>query len=101
MQPIGTLVSFVERCEARIGIALDLATAAKAKGVSVADAIETASEHLVTVRVPVDGAGIPWAQTITTLQKVGYEGPFIVDASGPSALVRARKTREHLEPMNP
>src|SRR5262249_58991473 len=54
MQPVGTLVSFVERAEARVGIALDFAMAGK--GEALTDAIETASEHLVSIRVPADSA---------------------------------------------
>lgn len=92
MQPVSTLVSFVERCDARIGIALDFATAGK--GVGLADAIETASEHLVAARVPAE-SGIPWAAVMTTVQKVGYDGPFIID--GP--LDAARRARERLEPL--
>lgn len=90
MQPVGTLVSFVERAEARVGIALDFAMAGK--GEALTDAIETASEHLVSIRVPADSA-IKWPDVMTTLQKVGYEGPFIVD--GP--LSSAAKARERLD----
>jgi len=94
MRPTETLVSFVERCEARVGIALDFATTGE--GHALVDAIETASEHLCCVRVPVDNA-INWRAVLTTLQKVGYEGPFIIDASGPSPLQSARNMRERLE----
>jgi hypothetical protein len=34
---------------------------------------------------------------MTTVQKVGYEGPFIIEAGGPSALKTAQKARERLE----
>ena len=99
MSPIGALVSFVERCDVRVGIALDFATAAR--GGSLVDAIENASEHLVAARVPVESS-IDWSSVITTVQKVGYEGPFVVDvppARGPASasLKKARETRERLE----
>ena len=94
MRPTETVVSFVERCEARVGIALDFATAGQ--GTALVDAIETASEHLLSARVPVDSA-IKWTAVMTTLQKVGYEGPFIIDAAGPSALQSARDARERIE----
>ena len=96
MKPTETLVSFVERCEARVGIALDFATAGK--GHTLVDAIETASEHLLSARVPA-ASGITWPAVMTTLQKVGYEGPFIIDAQGsssPSALQTAEDARERL-----
>lgn len=100
--PIGSVVHFVERADVRLGIALDCASAAKGGG--LIDAIEAASEHLVYARVPAESA-IDWSNAMTTLQKVGYEGPFIVDAApGASmartekdALARARKAREEME----
>ena len=99
MKPISTLVSFVERCEARIGIALDFAGAGK--GEALVDAIEMASEHLVAVRVPAE-SGINWPTVMTTVQKVGYEGAFIVDvpeARGPVAAIlkNTRSTRDAIE----
>jgi len=99
MKPVGTLVSFVERCEARIGIALDFASAGK--GEALVDAIEMASEHLVAARVPAESS-INWPTVMTTVQKVGYEGPLIVDApeprgAGAAFLKRARATRDVIE----
>jgi sugar phosphate isomerase/epimerase len=98
MAPVGSLVTFVERCEARVGVALDFAAAAKGGG--LVDAIEMTSEHLVAARAQADGA-LDWAAVMTTVQKVGYEGPVIVDAgSGRAAkdsLVRARHAREKME----
>jgi sugar phosphate isomerase/epimerase len=98
MSPVGSLVTFVERCEARVGVALDFAAAAKGGG--LVDAIEMTSEHLVAARAQADGA-FDWAAVMTTVQKVGYEGPVIVDA-GPGratkdSLVRARQAREKME----
>jgi sugar phosphate isomerase/epimerase len=98
MAAIGSLLTFVERCEADIGIALDFATAAK--GGDLVDAIETASEHLVAARVPADSA-IDWASVMTTVRKVGYDGPLTIDVTGrggaKDALVRARRTRQRIE----
>lgn len=99
MTPLGSLMHFVEQADERVGIALDFAMAAK--GGALADAIETASEHLMAVRVSLD-ASVDWSLVMTTIQKVGYEGPFIFDAAipGPSSrelLARARTVREQME----
>jgi sugar phosphate isomerase/epimerase len=107
MTPIGSLVSFVERCEGRVGIALDFAGAARGGG--LVDAIEMTSEHLAAARVPAESA-IDWSSAMTTIQKVGYEGPFIVDVAGngvglraaggsglKAALASARSAREKME----
>ncbi|HEY7290875.1 MAG TPA: TIM barrel protein [Vicinamibacterales bacterium] len=94
MKPVQTLVSFVERCDVRVGIALDFETAAQST--ALVDAIETASEHLLVARVPADRGWIT-PEVMTTLQKVGYDGPFIIEARGPSALTRAKEAREQIE----
>lgn len=99
MTPIGSLVHFVETAEARVGIALDFGSAGK--GGALIDAIEMAAEHLAAVRVPLEG-GIDWSLAMTTVQKVGYEGPIVIDtaAPGPNSkemLARARKVREQME----
>ena len=99
MKPVATLVSFVERCEARIGIALDFAGAGR--GEALVDAIEMASEHLVAARIPAESA-INWPTVMTTVQKVGYDGPLIVDVAdmrGPVAAIlkTARNTRDAIE----
>jgi sugar phosphate isomerase/epimerase len=99
MTPVGSLVHFVENADVRIGIALDFSSAGR--GGSLVDAIEQAAEHLAAVRVPLEG-GIDWAAAMTTIQKVGYEGPFVFDAAapGPSTvemLARAHATRERME----
>ena len=96
MKPITTLVSFVERCEARVGLALDFAGAGK--GEALVDAIEMAAEHLVAARVPIESA-INWPAVITTVQNVGYEGPLILDVPEPrgpvaAILKNARATRD-------
>jgi sugar phosphate isomerase/epimerase len=96
MAAIGSLAHFVERSECAVGVALDVAGAARGGG--LVDAIELVSEHLAAVRVPVDAA-IDWSAPMTTLQKVGYEGALIFDApgGGKPALARAVKTREKME----
>jgi sugar phosphate isomerase/epimerase len=107
MSPHGSLLHFVERGDdARVGIALDCASAAKLGDLS--DAIEQVSEHLAAVRLPIDSA-IDWSLPMTTLQKVGYEGPLTFDAAPQparpavvggapkQALARARKAREKME----
>jgi len=98
LTPIGSLVHFVEGFDARIGIAFDCASV-KRPG-ELADAIEMASEHLVTMRVPVESR-IDWASALTTVQKVGYEGPLIVDppprTSTKEMLKLARAARERFE----
>jgi sugar phosphate isomerase/epimerase len=102
MSTIGSLLTFVERCEARVGIALDFATVAKGGG--LVDAIETASEHLVAARAPAEST-IDWAAVMTTVQKVGYEGPVIIDVAvggkakgtATESLARARGAREKME----
>jgi sugar phosphate isomerase/epimerase len=98
MTPIGSLVHFVEDAGENVGICLDFAGAAQAG--DLVDAIEMSAEHLVTTRVPLDG-GIDWAATMTTVQKVGYEGAFVFDVlaagSAKATLARARKVREKME----
>lgn len=100
MAAIGSAVTFVERCEERVGIALDFATASKGGG--LADAIEMASEHLVAARVPAE-SNIDWASAITTLRKVGYESSITIETPARTApkeaLKRARVLRERLDRM--
>jgi sugar phosphate isomerase/epimerase len=99
MQPIGSAVHFVEDgVDANIGIALDFADAAR--GGDLVDAIEIAAEHIWAARIPADGA-IEWASVLTTVQKVGYEGPMIFDlaprGSTKERLQQAQKARERME----
>ena len=98
MAAIGSAVAFVERSEVRVGIALDFASAGH-RGALV-DSIETASEHLVAARVPAESA-IDWASVMTTVQKVGYEGPLTIDPPArmapKDALARARTLRQRLD----
>jgi sugar phosphate isomerase/epimerase len=98
MTPIGSLVHFVERADARLGIALDFGSASR--GGSLVDAIEMTSEHLAAARLPAE-SGIDWSAAMTTVQKVGYDGPFVVDVAttGPTreSLARAKAARERME----
>lgn len=108
----GSLVHLVEVAleDTDVGICLDVGHAHL--GGDLGDAIETVSEHLLTVHVhdnrgrsddhllPFDGT-IDWAAALTTLQKVGYEGPitFEVTARGTTkdTLAKARTARERME----
>jgi sugar phosphate isomerase/epimerase len=98
LTPVGSLVHFVEGFDARIGIAFDCASVRRPG--DLADAIEMASEHLVAMHLPVESR-IDWPSALTTLQKVGYEGPLIVDApartSAKDMLTLARGARERFE----
>ena len=98
LTPIGSLVHYVEGFDAKIGVSFDCASVKRAG--DIADAIETASEHLVTMHLPVESR-IDWASALTTVQKVGYEGPMIVDppprTSTKEMLRLARAARERFE----
>ena len=98
LTPVGSLVHYVEGFEARVGVSFDCAGVKRAG--DLADAIETASEHLVMMRVPVESR-IDWPSALTTVQKVGYEGPLIVDppprTSTREMLRLARTARERFE----
>jgi sugar phosphate isomerase/epimerase len=97
MLPIGSVAHFVENADARIGIGLDVASA-RTQG-DLVEAIETVAEHLTAMRVPIDAA-IDWASVLTTIQKVGYEGPLVFDLShgGPAKdlLQQARTARARM-----
>jgi sugar phosphate isomerase/epimerase len=85
-----SLVHFLERDleGSRAGVCLDFGHA-HLEG-SVADAVEIVSEHLASVelhdnagraddhRVPLDGS-IDWPTALTTVQKVGYDGPMFLE----------------------
>ena len=97
---------------ANAGICLD-AGHARLEG-DVADAIETVSGHLVAIDVhdnrgraddhlvPFDGA-IDWPSALTTLQKVGYDGPvaFELSARGSTkdTLARAKQARRRMDDL--
>jgi sugar phosphate isomerase/epimerase len=108
----GSLVHFVEEdIEAEgLGICLDFGHA-HLDG-DVLDAIETVSGHLLTTHVhdnrgktddhlvPFDGT-IDWPSALTAVQKIGYDGTFILEiaAHGPTreTLKKAQKARERME----
>lgn len=108
----GALVHFVENvvADSRVSICLDLGHA-RLEG-DVADAIETVSEHIALVHahdnrgrrddhlIPFEGT-IDWASTLTTLQKVGYDGPVVLEVSlegsARDTLARMRTSRARME----
>jgi sugar phosphate isomerase/epimerase len=100
--PPGSLVHLVEddldNDENGVGIGLDFGREQR-RG-DLVDAIETVAEHLIAVRVPLDSA-IDWASALTTVQKIGYEGPLVFDiearGSTKETLARARTAREKME----
>jgi sugar phosphate isomerase/epimerase len=97
LAPIGSLVHFVEGFEPPVGIALDFGRAHRDG--DLVEAIEIASEHLVSARLPIDG-GIDWPAALTAVQKVGYEGALLLDLprGAPKVLLRqARQARERFE----
>jgi len=100
MLPISSAIHFVEEgVEEPVGIVLDFSAAAR-EGGDLGEAIELVAEHLVLARVPVEGR-VDWASALTTVQKIGYEGPmiFAVAPAGSSKafLLQARKARERIE----
>lgn len=80
----------------------------------VADAIETVAEHLITTHlhdnagkkddhlVPFDGR-IDWSVALMTLQKVGYDGTYLMELANTSTpatvLQKARAARERFEKL--
>lgn len=100
------LVRFVESVDAdrHVSICLDLGHA-RLDG-DVADAIETVSEHVALVHahdnrgrrdehlIPFEGT-IDWASALTTLQKVGYDGPIVLEI-GLEGTVRDTLTRTRM-----
>jgi len=103
LSPASSLVHFVEGLECPVGISLDFERARRDG--DVIDAIEAVSEHLVSAHVPLD-SGIDWPAALTTVQKVGYEGPMIFDVpsrglsgSTRTLLQQARTMRERFEKL--
>src|SRR5207244_2381988 len=108
----GSLVYFLEHAldAADVGICLDLGHA-HMDG-DLVEAIETVSEHLIAVDVhdnqgraddhlvPFEGS-IDWPAALTAVQKVGYDGPLMLEIGGRGStkdtLVRARKAREKMD----
>jgi sugar phosphate isomerase/epimerase len=78
----------------------------------VADAIETAAEHLVTTHVhdnrrraddhlvPYQGT-IDWPSALLMMQKIGYDGTYLMELAGtgnPAAVLEeARRARQRFE----
>ena len=108
----GSLVHFVEADleSPNVGICLDFGHA-HLDG-DLIDTIDVVSEHLVTTHVhdnrgraddhllPFDGT-IDWPGALTGIQKVGYDGPLVleIESRGASkdALKKARHARERME----
>jgi sugar phosphate isomerase/epimerase len=95
----GSALHFVEEdTEAPVGICLDFARAHRDG--DLVDALEIVAEHLTLARVPLDSS-IDWAPALTTVQKIGYEGPLIfeIEPGGPvkETLARAKAAREKME----
>jgi sugar phosphate isomerase/epimerase len=114
----GSLVHMVEEdlkpgddlADAEVGICLDFGHA-HLDG-DLVDAVETVSEHLIATHVhdnggraddhllPFEGT-IDWAAALTAIQKVGYEGPFMLEinaqGSTKDTLSRAKQTRQRMD----
>ena len=112
----GSLVHFVEEDLepgddlAEAGICLDFGHA-HLDG-DLVDAIETVSEHLIATHLhdnggraddhllPFEGT-IDWPAALTAIQKVGYEGPFMLEinarGSTKDTLSRAKQARQRME----
>ena len=107
-----SLVHFIEDVleTGAASICLDLGHAHL--GGDVVDAIETVSEHIAAVHahdnrgredehlVPFEGT-IDWPAALTTLQKVGYEDPIVLEiaarGSAPETLARISTARRRME----
>ena len=103
LSPIGSLVHFVEGFDARVGIALDFARAQRDG--DLVEAIEVASEHLTSIRLPAlasTGGRIDWPSALTAVQKVGYDGPVLLDpprGAPKTVLAQARQARGRFEKL--
>jgi sugar phosphate isomerase/epimerase len=110
----GPIVHFVEQvlADPRVGICLDFGHA-HLDG-DLVDAVETVSEHLIAGHlhdnrrrtddhlVPFEGT-IDWPAALATLQKVGYDGPLMLEirpqGSTRETLQRARGARARMEQL--
>ncbi len=110
----GPLTYFVEHDleDVDVGICLDFGRAHLDGG--LVDAIETSAEHLIASHlhdnrgrtddhlVPFEGS-IDWPAALTTIQKVGYDGPLVFEVAprGPTGemLARLREARVRLEKL--
>ena len=106
------LVTMLERDfeGAPVGICMDFGHA-HLMG-DVADAIETAAEHVITTHVHDNGGRdddhlvpylgtIDWAAALVTMQKIGYDGTYLMElaniGSPASVLEEARRARQRIE----
>jgi sugar phosphate isomerase/epimerase len=100
LSPASSLAHYVEGFDAAIGVSFDFARAQRDG--DVIDAIETVSEHLVSAHMPLESR-IDWPSALTTVQKVGYEGPMIFDltarGSSRDLLQQAQRARERFEKL--
>lgn len=112
LSSVGALVTLIEQeLEARhVGICMDFGHA-HLMG-NVADAVETAAEHLITTHVhdnrgreddhlvPFTGT-IDWDAVLVTMQKIGYENTYLMelaDTGAPAAVLDdARRARQRFE----
>jgi sugar phosphate isomerase/epimerase len=109
-----TLVALLDRelDGTRAGICLDFGHAFLLG--DVPDAIETAAEHLLTTHVHDNGGSrdehlapfegrIDWDQALLTMQKVGYDGTYLMELANTSTpaevLEKARRARERFEKL--
>ena len=107
----GSLVHFVEEVlDEPVGICLDFGHA-HMEG-DLVEAIETVSEHLLAVDlhdnrgrldehlIPFEGT-IDWAGALTAVQKVGFEGPLVLELAPHGSigiqLAQAKKARQRME----
>ena len=95
----GSALHFVEEeTEAAVGICLDFGRAHRDG--DLIDALEVVSEHLLAARLPLEST-IDWPSALTTVQKIGYDDPFVFEIESRGAtkdtLARARAAREKME----
>jgi sugar phosphate isomerase/epimerase len=106
------LVTLLERDleSRRAGICMDFGHAFLMG--DIADAVETAAEHLITTHVhdnrrkqdehlvPFEGT-IDWDAALMSMQKIGYDGTYLMEIANPgstdAALAAARTARERFE----
>jgi sugar phosphate isomerase/epimerase len=113
--PISSAASLVQMLERDLestsaGICMDFGHAFLAG--DVPDAVEAAAEHLIATHVhdnhgrddehlvPFLGS-IPWDQTLVTMQKIGYDGTYLLElantGSPAAVLEEARRARQRFE----
>jgi sugar phosphate isomerase/epimerase len=111
MSRAGSLVHFVEEDLDGVGVGICLDFGHAHLDGNVVEAVETVSEHVVATHLhdnhgradehltPMEGT-IDWAGALTAVQKIGYDGPLIIEvaAKGPTkdSLARLKSTREKM-----